>query len=291
MKKIIFILIVLSSAVNLTAEDDHSFRKREIQFIKELYQSGRYFDCISETAKLSLSENKSRIEYFKYTNYYLAGQYSTVLSNYTVDTSSDEMKFSSLLLISGSYFSKGMYYESYGMLRNFEYSEFPDKYRFTMFLRRVEPLILSGDMEKIDKEIGEAGILLEDEYNFTKLREELQQYREDGLKSPGYAALMSAVVPGLGQCYSGYPGEGLISFLSVVATAAGGFYLKDAGHKSSAYTCFFFSGLFYGGNIYGAYNSAGAANNKVLLNRHRSVVSQYGSYNPGDYIDIESVFN
>jgi TM2 domain-containing membrane protein YozV len=102
---------------------------------------------------------------------------------------------------------------------------------------------------------------------------------------------MSAVIPGLGQCYSGYPVEGLISLLSVAATAAGGVYMKEKGNKSASYTLFFFSGLFYAGNIYGAYNSAESANSEVLRSRHRSIVAQHGSYNPADYIDFERVFN
>jgi TM2 domain-containing membrane protein YozV len=291
MKKIFFILTLFCITVNSPAEDNDTFRAKEIQFIRGLYEEGRYFDCIAETEKLQLYGKTPAKEYFIYTNYFLAGQYETLLSNYSVDYSSDELKFSSLLLLSGSYFKKGMYFESYEMLRNFEYSELPDKYIFTMFLRRVEPLILSGEMEKIDKEIGEAGILLEDEYNFTKLRDELQLYSKDGLKSPTYAALMSAVIPGLGQCYSGYPAEGLISLLSVAAAAAGGVYMKEQDKKGISYTLFFFSGLFYAGNIYGAYNSAETANSGVLRSRYNSIVSQYGPYNPDDYIDIERVFN
>ena len=67
--------------------------------------------------------------------------------------------------------------------------------------------------------------------------------------------------------------------------------MKENGKKSISYTMFFFSGLFYAGNIYGAYNSAEAGNNEVLRSRQMSIESQYGRYNPGDYIDIERVFN
>jgi len=102
---------------------------------------------------------------------------------------------------------------------------------------------------------------------------------------------MSAFAPGLGQCYSGYPGEGLISILSVAAAAAGGVYMKNRDRKGFSYTMFFFSGVFYTGNIYGAYNSAEKYNNDQLRSRHENVMSKYGSYNPADYIDIESVFN
>ena len=291
MKNIICILLLIFIAVNLSADDTDNFRNREIRFIRELYEGGRYFDCIAETEKLQVQGKSPAMEYFINTNYFLAGQYATVISNYKEDLSSDDMQFQSLLLLSGSFLNMGMYNESYKILKNCEYGKLPDKYIFTMLLRRVEPLILSGGSDDIDREIEGSGIFLEDSYNFTKLRDELHQYRDDGLKSPAYSAVMSAVVPGLGQCYSGYPVEGIISLLSVAATAAGGVYMKEKGNKSVSYTLFFFSGLFYAGNIYGAYNSADMANSEVLRSRHKSIVSQYGQYNPAEYIDFERVFN
>lgn len=291
LNKIILIIIMLTATAALSAEDNNSFRKKEIKFIRELYEGGRYFDCIAETGRLNNVVKKPELEYFIYSNYYLAGQYSTVISNYSADSSPDDLRFQSLLLLSGSFLKKGMYSESYEMLKNFEYNELPDKYIFDIFLRRVEPLILSGEMEKIDNEIAGSELFLKDNYNFSKLKDELQLYRKDGLKSPAAAAIMSSIIPGLGQCYAGYPVEGLISLLSVAATAAGGFYMKENGRKGFSYTMFFFSGLFYSGNIYGAYNSASAGNNEKLMNRHRSVISQYGSYNPDKYVDFERVFN
>ncbi len=291
MKKTCFVLIFIAIASASPADDNKTFRKNEIKFIKELYSGGRYFDTIAETVKLYPAEKNPEIEYFIYTNYFLAGQYSTIINNYNVERSSDDLYFQSILLLSGSFLKKSLYPESYAMLRNYEYKKLPQKYLFTMFLRRVEPLILSGEDEKIEREIAESRILLEDNYNYVNLREELQQYKKDGLKSPVSAAIMSAVFPGLGQCYAGYPAQGLISLLSVAVTAAGGIYMRDNGRKGFSYTMFFFSGLFYGGNIYGAYNSAASGNNEVIEKRHKSIISQYGVYNPGGYIDMERVFN
>jgi len=291
MKKLCFIIAVLAVSVNSSADDNAGFREKEKKFIKELYRSGRYFDCIGETAKLAGSVKKPETEYFIYSNYYLAGQYTTVINNYTPGSSSDEMRFHSLLLLSGSFLKKGMYDKSYQTLKSIDYGTLADKYNFTMFLRRVEPLVLSGEMEMIDQEIAGSGIFLKDSYNFIKLRGELLSYRNRGLKSPCFAAALSAVLPGLGQSYAGYHLEGLISLLSVAATAAGGFYMKDAGRKGFSCTLFCFSGLFYAGNIYGAYNSASAANNTIMKESHRRITSQFGSYSPADYIDFERVFN
>lgn len=291
MKKIFIIITLFFLSVHSSAEDNDAFMAKEIKFIRALYEGGRYFDCIAETEKLQLYAKTPAKEYFIYTNYFLAGQYETVINNYAIDLSSDEMQFQSLLLLSGSFMKKGMYHESYKILKEQEYSSLSDKYLFTMFLRRVEPLLMSGEMDIIEREISHSKIFLEDTYNFAKLRDELQLYSKDGLKSPTYAALMSAVIPGLGQCYAGYPVEGLISLLSVAAASAGGVYMKEQDKKSISYTLFFFSGLFYAGNIYGAYNSAETANSGVLRSRYNSIISQYGPYKPDEYIDIERVFN
>ena len=289
MKQFLFFAALLLSIPQLSA-DEESFRQNEIDFIRELFQKNRYFDCIAESRKLQNELNKTKVDYFIYSNYYLAGQYASVILNYSPELSVDEIKFPSILLVSYSYLKTGFYNESYELLKNVNYNELPQKHIFTMFLRRVEPLLLSGEMEKIQKEITSSELFLKDSYNFMKLREELQLYAKDGLKSPTYAAMMSALIPGLGQCYSGYPGEGLISLLAVAAAAGGGFYMKDRGQKGLSNTLFFFSGLFYTGNIYGGYKSAEFKNNETLLNRHKNITEKYGSYNPGEYIDMKSIF-
>jgi TM2 domain-containing membrane protein YozV len=283
--------LFLFISINLFANQNDNFNKAEIRFIKELYQSGRYFDCIAEIGKLQFSEINPKLEYFKYVNYYLAEQYSTVIINYKTDRSSDEMLYNSLFLLSGSYFKKGMYHESYEILKDLEYDKLPAKLVFTMFLRRVESLTLMGDQDNIKNEIYKSELLIRDDFNFVKLREELELYNKAGLKSRACSAFMSAIIPGSGQIYSGYYIDGIISFLSVAASAAGGWYMYDKGHKGISYSLFFFSGLFYGGNIFSAYNAAEKRNYKTLQNRYESISSQHGRYNPGDFIDIERVFN
>ena len=288
-KSVIFFLFLFIS-ISLSANKNDDFNKKEINFIKELYHNERYFDCIAEIGKLQFYEKNPKLEYFKYINYYLAEQYSTVIFNYRVDSSSPEMHYNSLFLISNSYFKKGMYRESYIQLKDTQYNELPKELVFTMFLRRVEPLTLLGDRNIIKNEIYKSELLIKDDLNFIKLREELELYNKAGLKSSTCSALMSAIIPGSGQIYSGYYIDGIISFLSIAASAIGGLYMYDKGHKGVSYSLFFFSGLFYGGNIYSAYNAAERRNNNILYDRYRSISSQYIQYNPRDYIDIERVF-
>lgn len=285
----VFIILLLVSA-GLYAADNNSFRDKEIKFITWLYSNGRYFDCIAETEKLGPPGNPFHREYFIYTNYFLAGQFDTVLSNYKGDNSSVENGFLSSLLLSESFLNKGLYYDSYRALKKYEYNELPEKYIFTMLVRRVEPLILSGDFKAVDIELAGSSGFLKDSAEYNLLSGELLQYKERGLKSPPLSALMSAIIPGLGQCYSGYPGEGLISLLAIAGTVYGGYYTRQRGMKGFSYTLFGFSGLFYGGNIYGAYNSAARADENIQREWYREIISRHGSYNPGVYIDFVRAF-
>lgn len=290
MKKFCIVTAFLFISITLSAGEDVVFRQKQMNFIMELYRGGRYFDCIGETEKLFPSGKTAIAEYFIYTNYFLAGQYAAVINNYNPVNTPEENRFRSLLLLSQSYLKKGMYDRSYLLLKDVEYLKPGDKNNFTIFYRRIEPLILSNETEQIDYEINRSGIILKDSYDFIKLRDELISYSREGLKSRIGASLMSALLPGLGQCYSGYPVDGMISLLSVAAAAAGGYYMRDAGHKGFSVTLFCFSGLFYAGNIYGAGNSAAAANSKTAQIRHGSISQKFGVYNPADYFGAEDLF-
>lgn len=77
-------------------------------------------------------------------------------------------------------------------------------------------------------------------------------------KNPWLAGGLSAVIPGLGKAYCGYPGDGLYS-LAIV----GGFgllaYDSFRRHGASTLKGWIFggaTGFFYGGNIYGSVTSA-----------------------------------
>lgn len=291
MKKAFLLIILTISVQGLFAADSETFRSKERRFILELYRNKRYFDTIAEARRLQNNGNRTDVEYFIYTNYFLASQHATVLNSYKPDRSTKDAEFRSLLLISGSYFKTGLYSDSYTALKELQYSELSDRYRFPMFLRRVEPLIFADDPDRIDREISAAEIFLKDNYNFQQLRQELNSYKSDGLKSPSGAAVMSALLPGLGQIYSGRPADGLISLLTVAATAAGGYYIRRTDYHGYSYPLFFFSALFYGGNIYGAYNSAVEANSGTLRGRFNRIDKRYGAYDPAVYIDLRRLFD
>jgi len=219
-------------------------------------------------------------------NYYRAEQYRTIISSY--DYTQSKLGLCAGSLVSMSYLKLGMYDESYNALTVYSYSENRTA-DMQLFLLRTAPLVLAGDLEAIEKEEMAAEAFLLDDYYFTSFREELGRFREAGLKSPVTGALLSAAVPGLGQVYSGYIGEGLISFASVVATALGGVWLHNRGREGYSCTLFFFSGLFYAGNIYGGWNSAERRNRSIVGEEYNLINNRYGEYNPETCIDVEGM--
>lgn len=79
-------------------------------------------------------------------------------------------------------------------------------------------------------------------------------------KSPMKAALLSSIVPGLGQGYAGKPGDGWAAFL--VNAAVGAFTINrfNRGDSSAAYPMLLIATTFYAGNVHGAGRAAVTTN-------------------------------
>lgn len=287
MKRFFYAVIaVFVCSANLFSADFDSFPAMQKKFIRSLYNDKRYFDSIAEARRLQVEDNSPELDYFIYMNYFLAEQYRTVISRY--DYKHSEPGLCGVSLVSMSYLKLGMYDESVRVLSPYNYSG-NRTVNMQLFLRRAAPMILSGKLEALQTEEAFAEPFLRDDYNFISLREELGRFREAGLKSPLSGALLSGVVPGLGQVYSGYMGEGLISFASVAATALGGLYFHNNGRAGYSYTLFFFSGLFYTGNIYGGWNSAERRNRSIVNDEYNLINKRYGDYNPETCLNIEEL--
>lgn len=85
-------------------------------------------------------------------------------------------------------------------------------------------------------------------------------------KSPGTAALLSAIIPGLGKIYAGETGDGITSFLF---TGLLSFLAYDNFNADHDFRAWLFTGLaawFYGGNIYGSAAAAQNYNAEIKFN-------------------------
>lgn len=279
---------ILFTSLPAGAAGDDFFISKQKKFIKSLYYEKDYFNSIAEARRLQSEDKSPELDYFIYLNYFFAGQYKTVVQKYNY--SSGRFGLCAGSLVSMSYFNLGMYDESYRALSIYNYSG-RGREDMTLFLRRITPLLFSGGIERIREEESAAKKFLKDDYNFTSLRMELARFRETGLKSSCGSAIMSAIVPGAGQLYSGYPVDSLISFAAVASTALGGIYLNNRGKDGYSYTLFFFTGLFHAGNVYGAYNSAVRRNRSIINNEYKIILDRYGEYEPSSCIDIERLLH
>ncbi len=121
------------------------------------------------------------------------------------------------------------------------------------------------------------------------LERKLDQYRHFTGRSPWLSAVMSGFVPGAGQLYSGRYMDAFLSIVSVAAPLTGGVFLLRSGRKQLAGTLFFFSAVFYGGNIYGAWNAAEYHNARARRKMRAEVAGQLPPYDPMAHFTPEKV--
>lgn len=88
------------------------------------------------------------------------------------------------------------------------------------------------------------------------MRDRVQQGLKLPRRSPALAGVLSGLVPGLGQVYAGRPLDGLVSFLVNGLFIWGGVAAWEDDQKEVAAVLGFIELGWYGGNIYGAVNSA-----------------------------------
>jgi TM2 domain-containing membrane protein YozV len=286
-KKTFFIIFVFLFSFSSLWAEENSFIRKQKAFARELYIKGRYFDYIAEAERLRLFYKDESLDYCIYSAYYHGGQYNTIVDYYRYYSENDKMKLPAALLVSGSYAKLKDYHKSYSILKNFSYEDIDKDLKLSLFAGRIESLIYRDDLNSIKQEISAASPFLKDYNSFLLVSKALLARENIRIISAPGSAVMSAFIPGAGQIYSGDIYEGVLSFLSVASTLAGGFYLKKKGEKNSSYTVFFFSGLFYTGNIYGAYNSALSSNNRVLKSWRSAVSDSMEPFNPDKYCIVE----
>ncbi len=264
---------------------------KQKRFILQLFNRKRYFDCIGETRRLlSFNRNIDRNEdynFFILGNYFSGRQYKTVI----FDLDGNKPSLREKVLLSQSYLKLGMFSESYAILKDINYNGIRQDKRYNFFLRRVEPLINSGFYSMALKELQSAELYIPAE-KYIQLQRSFNKFKRSGFKFPEISIALSAIIPGAGHIYSKRYIDGIISFAGIAATAGSAYYFLRKGDRGSGYTFAFFSVLFYGGNIYSAYNSA---NNYNRMLRRKFVKEMYQKhippYRPEEEIDLKRLFN
>ncbi|MCU0847055.1 MAG: hypothetical protein MUD12_04135 [Spirochaetes bacterium] len=289
MKYITSIVLIFALLPIQHARADDGWSGRQKRFIRELFSERRYFDAISEARRLSSYEGKTvsgrEMTFFIDACYFLGGQYETVLKNIK-SRGADRSEFRYRMLESQSLLMLGMRDAALVPLSG-DYASLDSPLRRELLLRRTEIYSWSGDCVKMKEEIALYGVF----DDAADLASALRACENPGLKSRGLAVGLSAVLPGLGQVYSGKYIAGLLTLAGVASTASAAYAFHRKGNDQMFYTMVFFSALFYAGGLYGAYNSAASSNEAAIGEFRREFKRRcVPDYRPERDIDFKRIF-
>lgn len=288
---ILFTLLLLYPAPS-KAKNSREFVIRQKKVMRSFFLDKRYFDCIAEARRLlsyTTTENlRDEYLYFIEANYYLGGQYRTVISHIREMEGDNRARLPYLLLLSRSYMKLGMDSESLSALLRYDYARMEKNERRDLFLARIETYLKNSMYPEALSETHRYKKFHDTALN--EMEKEIAGYREIALKSKELSVILSAVVPGSGQLYSGRIADGFISLAAVLACSGGAYYFYQRGNSRVSFTLVFFSALFYGGNIYGAYNAAEAFNRRIDEEFRKRLIGRYiPPYEPMRYIPLERI--
>ncbi len=256
--------------------------EREKKFMEELFREKRYFDVIAQAQRIQFHEQGDSLDYLINLCYFRGGQFLTVIKK-VKEISPKHGRYMSLKeLQTLSYMNMGEYHAAY---RNSLFIKDPFELtlrnRERLFRMRVMPLIKTGKRDILLREISLGEKYLKEWENFSALRQELLEFSNLRFKSPLFASLSSAIIPGAGQVYCKSYMAGVISFLSIASTVMGGLVCHQRGKPGYGNTLLGFSALFYFGNIYGAWNSAERYNASRFSSWEKRINEQWTEREPG----------
>ncbi|MBE2280311.1 MAG: hypothetical protein IAE91_07965 [Ignavibacteriaceae bacterium] len=96
-----------------------------------------------------------------------------------------------------------------------------------------------------------------------------------GGKSPVLSGILSAIIPGMGQIYSGSTGDGLGGLFNIVTFGSLSYWSFTENKNFTGYLLAAFTAWFYLGNIYGAVQSANNYNYEKLTLSQNSIMDYF----------------
>lgn len=287
------VLTLIFSGGPAAAETGTGFAAAQKSFIKKLFAEKRHFDCIAETRRLlhhdPSPENRADLEYFIGANYYLGGQYAAA-ARLMEEPPPGDRNGRARVLRAQALSRMGRHDEALAAMDTVP-DEFANPFlRYDIFLRRADTLLYLERYGGILREIDAQRKFFAGSPRLAEFRREVEDYSRMRDRNGLRAALFSAVLPGAGQAYSGKYVQGIVSLAAVAGAGYGTWYCYRRGEQGLAYTLAFFTTLFYGGNIYGAWNSAGAENSAEHRRFAAGLREKYITpYDPLKFTDIPGV--
>lgn len=245
------------AALKPAGQDEDQFR-----FARSLFDAKEYYRAIGEFDRLCYffpqSKFRSEAMFLTGLSYYRAGQYDQARRSFSSLASNTDFAFRAAAISADSLFRQDRFDASaagYSALS----VKFPDK-EPDLLWSMAWPDLMNRDF---NASLGLYDLILEKYPSFER-KKDVEYLRASVLKlkkfrklSPGFAAALSAVLPGAGQFYTRRPGDGLVAFGAVAVLGVSSYLLwRYYEHKEVAVVVTAAAAFFYGGNIYSAWSSA-----------------------------------
>jgi len=255
MRKILLIIFLVQLTIfpQSTSFDFHSPQKIKL-FADYLFCEKDYLRAIEEYEMIRNQFVIDTIEFkvmLGYSNLGLSKNSNKIFSDFNIESKlypdAYLVSMKNELLID----SKPLHYS--------EFSSFTSS-QFESYVRLLNISALYGDEQSITKNNFLTLYSKEDQNTLSKLYD----YKFDPpYKSPAWAGIFSAIIPGSGKMYVGEWGDGITGFLLTGLFAFLAYDNFKADHDTRAWIFTGIGAFFYAGNIYGSISAAQIFNAKI----------------------------
>jgi len=283
MKKLIFIILLLSIPVSSLAGELSTDPQKLFDFATELYNSGDYYGAVLEYQRLlSFYPNSSltgEALFMSGMGYLKAGREDDaagIFDSYVSQYHENSKAQDALFCIAESYFTSNRYHT--GIYKLHEYKKM---YNSEAIKDSCDYLIGWGYLSQHLFKQGESAFyhlgLRQSEYKVKAqgLTVDLEKGNHLSGKSPLVAGVLSAIIPGSGQMYAGRFYDGMVSFV----LNASFLYLSAEGFRTGNNSTGLFFGVielgWYSSNIYGAVNAANKYNKEIKAEFVKGLKKKY----------------
>lgn len=268
LKKIsfLFVIIILIGTSRQIAQEQNdllSFNNR-VSFGNYLLCERDYLRAIQEFQAVLVKEDNDSLQFKVATSYYRMGMFDQSISEFKkVATDEDLVDLANMGRIR-SYYQIGNYNKLRDEINNYyvlmgESQKLSKLYNYSLLL----------DYSQLpEKSIYLSQFSEEEKY---KISEFYNWKSSPPYKSPTKAALMSALIPGLGKIYADEVGDGITAFLLTSLFTYLAVDKFQNNHNASGWLYASIAAVFYSGNIYGSATAVQNYNAGIKFNFDREV--------------------
>ncbi|OVE75208.1 hypothetical protein BVX97_05190 [bacterium E08(2017)] len=275
MNKLILSVTVFLGAVLFAEESGAS--SDVLRFGDYLYEKGEYYRAITEYERYQFLKGSpdAAVSYRIGLSYYMGEQYknaSKVFESVHLDNPGSDVGRDSLLMLADCIFQSGEYRRAAMHLSTLPKADTSAKIAIKLAWCDIWDGSSDDAGERLNGLVGEG-----DDYDVARdLAGRFKEYDDLPSKSPGFAAFLSAVLPGAGQLYDGrYKDAGISFFMNGLMLWAAIEGFNNDQEVAGSFAAFLEVG-FYAGNVYNAASSAHKYNRDVREKYLKNLGIEYG---------------